>query len=195
MVKKANSSLVPATFTSASGLTDYTVLNRIVPGEGVIVQEPSVVAVARLIAFAVVVIAASAGGGAVGAEWADVFHSFGCATTVLEMMVTPELGDPFRRDALAAYFVTVAHRAVAQDAAPAARLVADPGQLPAADVDRFAVRAQYGPGFVGGRRVRPADPVRHHHHRAGGAPQRGERAGRPAAQLGCAGVEPVVESE
>jgi dihydrolipoamide dehydrogenase len=28
------------------------------------------------------------GGGAVGAEWADIFHSFGCETTILEMMPT-----------------------------------------------------------------------------------------------------------
>ncbi len=28
------------------------------------------------------------GGGAVGAEWADIFHAFGCETTILEMMPT-----------------------------------------------------------------------------------------------------------
>ena len=28
------------------------------------------------------------GGGAVGAEWADIFHTFGCETTILEMMPT-----------------------------------------------------------------------------------------------------------
>src|SRR5437764_1318142 len=28
------------------------------------------------------------GGGAVGAEWADIFHAFGCETTILEMLPT-----------------------------------------------------------------------------------------------------------